>query len=118
MITNDKVILSVNAYIQLIEQRKMEGYEAGYLEGDDAEQIMSSVDDLMHDKSYGSITRDGVLCEMLEGDTWLRTGDANITMITVNALLMDGYEDLAARLNYALFVECAFNMIFDYDLES
>jgi len=118
MLTNKKIIKSVYTYVNAINNKKLKGYTADGLKSKQFAVAWEMAEGLMFDESVktpcgGTVTRDDVFNEMRENDGWLRTGDANITMITVDALVADGYVDEAVKLNYAMFFECAIDMIWE-----
>lgn len=109
--TTPQQLQSVRDYCSRIEAGKLEGFNQPYWHGQHMKNALEAVEKLF---TVGEVccgaqiyTRDDILCEILEGDTWLRSGDANVTVSMVNILLIDGYPDEATRLNNALFTECA-----------
>ena len=118
MLTNKTIIQSVNAYVNAINNKKLKGYTAGGLKSKQFAEAWKMAEGLLYGESIktpcgGTVTRDCVFNEMREHDEWLRTGDANIAMITINALITDDYADDATRLNYAMFFECAIDMVWE-----
>lgn len=118
MLTNKEIIKSVYTYVNAINNNKLEGYTADGLKSKQFKEAWKMAEGLLFDESVktpcgGTVTRDCVFNEMRENDVWLRTGDANITMITINALIADGYVDEAVKLNYAMFFECAIDMVWE-----
>ena len=118
MLTNKSIIKSVYTYVNAINNKKLKGYTADGLKSKQFAEAWKMAEGLIFDESVntpcgGTVTRDCVFNEMRESDTWSHTGDANITMITVNALIADGYVDEAVKLNYAMFFECAIDMVWE-----
>ena len=118
MLTNKEIIKSDYTYVNAINNNKLKGYTADGLKSKQFAVALEMAEGLMFDESVktpcgGTVTRDCVFNEMRENDGWLHTGDANITMITINALIADGYVDEAAKLNCAMFFECAVDMVWE-----
>ena len=118
MLTNKEIIKSVYTYVNAVNNKKLKGYTADGLKSKQFKEAWEMAEGLLFDEIIdtpcgGTVTRDCVFNEMRENDGWLRTGDANITMITINALIADGYVDEAVRLNHAMFFECAIDMVWE-----
>lgn len=108
---------SIKSYCEAIEGGRLDGYTTHGLASQQMRNAREVVEQLF---TVGSVsvsaqkyTTDDVLCDMLEGDTWLLSGDSNVTVSTVNLLLMHGYPDEAVRLNNALFTECAIAAVWE-----
>ena len=118
MLTNKTIIQSVNTYVNAIDNKKLKGYTADGLKSKQFAEAWKMAEGLLYGESIktpcgGTVTRDCVFNEMREHDYWMKTGDANICIITVNALIADGYTIEAEKLNYAMFIECAIDMVWE-----